>query len=331
MANLIISLDCELLWGIDHVGGNDKYTYLKKGFQNYYDWLFDKFEEHQICATFAFVGAMDLDATSLEKIVNDADGLNASYKHRIHNIIAKSQSDDRSWFDRSLIKRCHKSDINHEIASHSFTHPSFQADFMGPKEASFEYKMSYDILSKYNPNLSTFIFPENHINFLSELKYSNFNIYRSHEKNWYSNLPIKPLFHFLDQSIPATPNDVYLGKDSFENFHIPASKLVFAYDGIRKIIPDDIRYTKHIKGIENAIANNSSYHLWFHPWNMGSSKRYFRLLDKLFQEIGRKCSQGDLECKTMGDFYTDSSIYPSSEPNLINKNKTLNINTQEQF
>lgn len=298
----IISLDCELLWGSHYAGGERRFKYLKEGFTQYYDGLVKLLDEYEIRATFAYVGAVAMPRENFKDKVSDFKFL-PKYRFWVEDLLVHSHclADVPSWHNEKIIDVVLRSKQKHEIASHSFTHIRF-SDFDDSIIAELEYAASHEILSKYvGERIKTFIFPENQISHLSEFKRSPYAIYRGKDDNWYSWLPFKRLFHFVDQMITVSPRPVTLKTDEYGNYYVPGSIMLFAYDGIRKLIPDWLRYIKIRRGIDRAIAEKGIFHLWFHPWNLGSSPRMIKLVEKILAYVSRCRNEGALVVSTVGD------------------------------
>ena len=289
-----ISLDCELLWGSHYVGGEKRYPYLKHGFSEYYRGLLDLCERYKISATFAFVGAIAMSAEEFNRKVAHIP-VDSPYGNWLESISAAqiAAETESSWYARGIIDSILASKQKHEIASHSFTHLRFNR-IDAPEVAAFELAASAVTLSKYcGARLKTFIFPENRLGHLKEFKSSPYFIYRGEDDTWYKNLPLQSFFHFIDQVLPIPPRPVTLATDEYGNTYVPGSILLFAYDGVR--------YLKVKNGIDRAIAEKKIFHLWFHPWNLGSSPRMLKLLERVFVYVDKCRAEGSLSVATIGD------------------------------
>ncbi len=297
IGKFVISLDCELIWGVHHYGGIKRYPYLQS-YESSYNFLIDLFSTYKINATFAFVGSIALNKKEFRDDINNS--LGNYYKKWLNEIEDKSAKRPELWFNRDIIQKILDSDQNHEIASHSFSHPNFINEQFTKKMAINEFTLSNKILKKImNEDIKSYIYPENGIGHLDIFKDSKYEIYRGKNKSWYENLPLNRIFHFIDQSLPITPPSVKLSSDIYGNKYLPGSLMLFAYDGIRKIIPDNIRFLKIKKGIDKAIEKKQVFHLWFHPWNIGSSVRMRNLFEKVIKYVEKKSSENLLEVATM--------------------------------
>ncbi len=297
----VLSLDCELLWGSHYYGGQSKFNYLKKGFNKYYDDLLILLDHYNMAATFAFVALSVVDRAEfndLIKLINDED-----HKKWLIEILEKSAEDEPLfWHNKELLRNVSSRKQRHEIASHSLSHLPFTHALCNVSVAKQEISLSHTILEKYlkTGQPKTYIFPENSLGYLDMLSQSPFLIYRGATAAWYNCLPLKRFFHFLDQLIPIAPPSVSLLKDKYNNFYLPGSLLLLPYDGIRSVIPDWLRFLKIKRGIDNAIKRGEIFHLWFHPWNLGSSSRMKHVLERVLEYVYQQRANGKLEVVTMG-------------------------------
>jgi hypothetical protein len=197
--------------------------------------------------------------------------------------------------------------LGHEIGSHSLTHIRFTDPEVTPDIASFELDRSCSILSEFlgGRSITSFIFPESRVGHLETLARSKISLYRDQNRYWYEKLPYQRGWHFLDQFLAIRPRTVGLSRDQAGNLCVGGSMTILGYDGIRSAISDSARFRKIKKGIDAAIATGMVFHLWFHPWNLGSSERMGELLDAVLDYVGKKAKEGLIEASTMSDMIAD--------------------------
>lgn len=87
-------------------------------------------------------------------------------------------SANKDYYGADLIKMIKNSPISHEIASHSFSHVDLGDSETTAEVAVYEIRQSAAILRRDNPELSTFVFPNNHVAHLDIVKASGFTSYR---------------------------------------------------------------------------------------------------------------------------------------------------------
>jgi len=296
----VLSLDCELSWGSHYYGGQSRFGYLKNGFNQYYDDLLLLLDQYNIAATFAFVALSIVDRAEFDDLIKSMN--DEGYKKWLMELFEKSAADEPSfWHNVGLVRNVMSRKQQHEIASHSLSHLPFTHACCSTYAARQEINLSHKILEQCSGlgQTVTYIFPENHLDHLDIVRQSPFLLYRGATISWYDGLPFKRLLHFLDQFVPIAPPSVSLSKDKFNNFFLPGSLLLLPYDGIRKMIPDDLRFLKIKRGIDKAVKEGGIFHLWFHPWNLGSSTRMKQVLERVLEYVCWQRECGNLEVVRM--------------------------------
>lgn len=87
-------------------------------------------------------------------------------------------SSDKDYYGADLIRMIKDSAISHEIASHGFSHVDLSDSETTEDIAIYEIRQSAEILKRDNPELSTFVFPNNHVAYLDDVKKCGFTSYR---------------------------------------------------------------------------------------------------------------------------------------------------------
>jgi hypothetical protein len=155
---------------------------------------------------------------------------------------------DELWSGIDIINLIKKEKI-HELASHSYSHEDFSK--IDKKTAILEFS---------KPKAFSFVFPRNHIKYLSLLKKAGFKAYRgideSNSKKHFIQL-INLLFSVKPKTaIPIKKNGL---------IEIPSSMYFVSNRGPRKYIPYGLRMKRAKLGIDRAIIKNEIFHLWLHP------------------------------------------------------------------
>jgi hypothetical protein len=152
---------------------------------------------------------------------------------------------------------------------------------------------------KYKLPLKSIVYPRNQVAYTDTLKDYGIIAYRGVEQNWYGNR--RGLFHLIDRALglpPPTYDPVSL-KVGDKLVNLPASQFLMAYDGIRGRIPTASRVRQARLGMDRAVRRNQLYHLWFHPFNLGTSEKMFDALDQILTEVARLRDAGKLHVMTM--------------------------------
>ena len=198
------------------------------------------------------------------------------------------------------------SKIKHHIASHSYSHLNFKTSNV--KQVSEDFEKSIYFFKKYNTYVDTLVFPRNQINHLNILKKYNFNFYRSVDQSWYKSVSQVNIFagkiaNLIDKTFPIKTNTISPKKNKFGLLEIPSSMLLISRGGIRYPVTNFSMFQKIKSGIDRAITNNETFHLWFHPSNFYSyTKDQFKLLEKILKYVNLKRSKKLLEVIKLNEF-----------------------------
>ncbi|MEO0562322.1 MAG: hypothetical protein AAF125_09410, partial [Chloroflexota bacterium] len=127
--------------------------------------------------------------------------------------------------------------------------------------------------------------------------------------DWYARFPkaIKRPAHLIDRVMAITPPTYPLTAERIEDglVNLPASQFLMSYDGVRARIPTESRVQQAEKGLQRAVNRNEMFHLWFHPFNLGSSDAMFDALTQILALVYDYRAAGALQVRTMGAVATD--------------------------
>lgn len=184
---------------------------------------------------------------------------------------------DQLWYGADTIKEI-KKQKDQEIGSHSYSHQVFTD--ISRKEAGQE-------ISKNKSK--SFVFPRNKVKYLKLLKSHGFKSYRGVDKRpWELFYPgIPPVYETIIKN---------------QLVNIPGSFYFVSGRGLRKYIPQGLRYFKSKLGIDNAVKQRKIFHLWFHPIDfVDDSQKLFSDFEKVLKYADSKRKLGVLDIKTMED------------------------------
>lgn len=178
------------------------------------------------------------------------------------------------WHGKDIVEMIKNTPLQ-EVGSHSYSHEIF--DQIDVKTAENEAQ---------NPlNLKSFVFPRNKIKYLEILKKNGFTNFRSPDQSEYELL------------LPRIP-PVVEASNKKDLVDIPGSMYLVSGRGIRKFIPNGLRYWKCRLGIDSAIRNNKIFHIWAHPIDMATDTE--KILTDLEKTLIYAKSKKDLKIMTMG-------------------------------
>lgn len=270
---LNISIDFELAWSRakrqNGATSNQESVSRGRKAREVMPLILDLSNQYNIPITFAIVGHLALNSCSEHK----KPPLFQPYWFREDwfNIDpGENYSNRQLYFAADIMQDIIKSPVKHEIASHSFTHVNFGDDATTDEVAQYEVSESARALEKFEPNLTTFVFPKNKPAFLGYLKKSGFKIYRS------------------DKSIR-------IQKDELGLWQFPVGLW----------ISPTVHNTKEIINLlDRAVEKKSLVNVWFHGYEFDSLRSAKSFLEPIFKAADQRREMG-LETKTMRDIIYD--------------------------
>jgi len=277
---VVISLDAELAWGFhDHEElPQARVAAARDGWQ----WLLDQFETRSIPATWAVVGHL---------MLAECDGRH-EYHPATEGWFERDPGGDEHrsprWFGRSLVEAIVDSGPDHEIGSHTFSHPEFGASETTRDAADAEVRRAMAVTAEWDLSLSSFVFPRNNLGHRDVLAEHGVDCYRGRAPDrWYDDAPLRPLGKAVSYAAGRTPPPIVRPRiDSRGLVEIPASLYLFSFEGLagdalRRVRGDPV-VRRVERGLEALRDQAGLLHLWLHPNNLQTAadrRRIERVLD----------------------------------------------------
>jgi peptidoglycan/xylan/chitin deacetylase (PgdA/CDA1 family) len=172
--------------------------------------------------------------------------------------------------ENSIVNLFLESSTQHEIASHGYSHKVFTA--LSEIEAEDELRMISFGMNKCGVKPKSFVFPKNQIAHLKLLEKYGYIAFRGKGDFSEDGMYVKRCGNLFD-----------VHPSIFSEFYNSAI--------LKKILNVAVKY-------------RAPFHIWFHPWNLGSSpeaaaKRIAKGLAPLMEHAKQKKKQGVLEFETM--------------------------------
>ncbi len=293
----ILSLDTEIAWG----------TYRNldaraPAFDRYPDLLnrlIRLLNIYEIPATWAIVGHLLLEPGQRTPLADiQYSFANAPDSQRLAN-------HNPGWFyGRYIVDAIQNARVPQEIGSHTMTHllatdPAVTRDhFAAQLDAVTRLHAAHDL-----PPPRSLVYPQNGVAHTGLLPDYGFTTYRGAAADWHAQMPspLKRPAHLLDRMMGFTP-PTYTPADCLEAdglVNLPASQFLMSYDGVRAQIPTQARLRQARLGLADAIQSGGIYHLWFHPFNLGSSEAMFDALIRILSLVWEGRHRGQLTVMTM--------------------------------
>lgn len=281
----VISLDTELAWGTFDLPIRKRYEKHFSETRYVINEMLNMFSEHNISATWAIVGHLFLDECTDVNGVKHPEIVRPNfnwYQEDWFSLDPCSTIDEAPfWYGKDIVESIKNCRVHQEIGSHSFSHVIFGDRGCTYDVATTEIAAAKRLATEFGIELKSFVYPRNSEGYHRVLYEHGFICYRGKTNFWYDKLPNKlsRLAHFADQFFAIPPPSITPCFHHEGLVNIPDSMFYMPTDGIRKVIPINSRVSKAIRGLDRAVRNKEIFHLWFHPFNVGSNSR--KLLDGL--------------------------------------------------
>ncbi|WP_137286471.1 polysaccharide deacetylase family protein [Halorussus salinisoli] len=297
MGSAVISLDAELAWGFHHYPEppNDVLRHAR----GVWGQLCRLFDEYEIPATWAITGHLMLDA--------------CRDPHRGHPAgerCCTTATDDlpagKLWFGDGLVDTVASADVDHEIASHGFTHVHFEHESMDRGFAADELAACVEAADARGFDPSSFVFPVNRVEYRDLLADHGFDCYRGHPAGESDRGPIRRRATKLASGIVGRPAPPVVTPhvDEYGLVDVPASLYLFDFQGVARSIlgrvTTDPVVRRAVAGIDAAARSEGVFHMWLHPHDVRGPRDVARLDSILSHVAARRRSHG-LRVETMGD------------------------------
>jgi peptidoglycan/xylan/chitin deacetylase (PgdA/CDA1 family) len=263
----VISLDFELAWGTRGRPAAAKVGPYLDGAREAIRGMLDLFEEFDISATWATVGALLMSQPGAQ---------------RRHRMITSSRFDDippgdhisaPNWYAEDVLDQILNCSVPQEIGCHTLTHLYVNTEPEGRQELADELDLFLELFNELGlPRPRSFVFPKAYQAHFDLLADRDFYAYRGPEDRWYEHLPgTLPAagIRLVDSIAGFTPQVRLCSHHSHNLWMVPASQFYAPFMGVGRYVPLQSRVRKAINGLNHAARHGGVYHLWTHPFNMG--------------------------------------------------------------
>lgn len=290
VGSVVISLDAELGWGFHDLEDPpiDRVESGRRGWKRMLSML----EHYDVPATWAVVGHLMLESC-------DGD-------HAAHPAPPGWFERERtSWRDRpdlrfgtDLVDGVIDADVDHELASHSFSHVLFGEPSTTRELATAEFERSQEIAADWGHSLESFVYPRNDVGHRDALAESGFRAYRGR-----SPTP-DGVRGLVDSRVRNRTLLVHPALDEHGLVNVPASIFLFGFEGpartVAESVWEDPMVVQARRGIDEAAAGDGVFHVWLHPNNL-TTERDDERMRTIVEYIAEKREETPLTVETMGD------------------------------
>jgi hypothetical protein len=278
--SFIVSLDFELLWGVQDHRTIADYGANILGGRKAIPAMLGLFSEYGIHATWATVGLLFFDKKS--DLLSACPTVKPSYDNSAlspYSGIAKigeGESADPYHFGKSLIELI-QSCPGQEVGTHTFSH--YYCQEPGQTKESFRAGMvaAIEAASRMGITLTSLVFPRNQSNKEDLFVCAELGIkcFRGNESSWFYRQGSREgesnftrAARLADAYINLSGDNTFVVNDGVDLVNVPASHFLRPYS--RKLaFADPLRRHRTTHAIRHAAKKGESYHLWWHPHNFG--------------------------------------------------------------
>lgn len=284
-ATITLSIEIELAWGGDGVE-----SYLSSGRKKeaeYLNKIIKKCEEVGVPITFDIVGAL-IDPEQRED--------------SCHNL--NSSCGNIKDYTPEMIEQLRMSDVNHEFATHTYSHYVFddQDKFIKEVNKSISVHEEYGLGTPVS-----FVGPRNKIPPIELLEQVGIDVVRM-PISYPQQHNILRFFSLLCRDHPISNIEHSGIVKTYSTWETSLTAPYFLPMGQKpahftyKWIPIEFRKRIHQKylhsALNRAISEESHAHLWTHLYNL-SNPIQWELVSRFLEELGRRQQEGEVQIKTM--------------------------------
>ena len=310
-SNFLISLDFELIWGM-HEGDivNSSYNENIKGGRKAIPEVLKLFKKYGIHATWAVVGLMFAENVEEARKYFPKVHMQPTYENMnmspypLIDSIDTPETDRALYFAPELIEQIAKTE-GQEIASHTFSH--FYCREAGQTTEQFEADMlaAKAIASDKGYALKTVVLPRDqcvraYIDVLTKL---GFDAYRDDYTDWiHEKIKSRPLLRVLrmiDSYLPLTGFGGYVPEKENGIYRLIGSRMFRPYCKPLAFM-EKMKITRIKKQMLHAAKNGLTFHLWWHPHNIGVMTQYhLKMLEEILAYYDFLKKQYGMQSKNM--------------------------------
>jgi len=300
----ILSLDVELAWGTYGPANVARLAPYFDGERDSIRRLLALLDQVAIPATWAVVGHLMLDRCD-----GHPDVLQPHYAWSAGPDAARDPCSDIAraprFYAPDVIALIRAARVPHEIGSHTFTHVIAADPAVTPDIWHSQMAKCAALHAEHGLPLRSIVYPQNRIAYVDTLPQYGITAYRGQEQNWYARWQgegvLGRVCHLIDRALglPPPTYDPAALRVGERLVNLPASQFLMGAEGVRRFIPVESRVQQARLGLDRAVTRGQLFHLWFHPFNLGTGDGMFPTLERILQDVARRRDAGDLRVMTM--------------------------------
>jgi peptidoglycan/xylan/chitin deacetylase (PgdA/CDA1 family) len=309
----VISLDCELFWGVRDKRQMQDYRRNLLGDRQVVPRLLELFDEFGVHATWAFVGFLFYsDRASLLAELPERLPHYANPRYSAYAEIASLGEDERFdpfRFGGSLIEEV----LRHpgqEIASHTFSHFYCLEEGQTLEDFTADLRANCRAARRYGIDLRSLVFPRNQVNpdYLEACWDLGIHAYRGNTSSWLyramneeDESSVRRALRYADAFANLSGNRIVRPEGNGGRIPVDVKASRFLYPQYPWSAPfDGMRVRRIANEMRAAARHGCCYHIWWHPHNFGvNQEANLRILRRILEEYGRLHDEFGFQARSM--------------------------------
>lgn len=310
---LIVSLDFELFWGMQDCVDFKDYEANVLGGRAAIPKMLELFSKYDIHATWATVGF--LFGKNKEEVREFFPMQMPSYKdaslstYRCFDVAGADEASAPCYYAGSMIRQI--ADTPHqEIGSHTFSHFYCREAGQTPEQFLADMEAAKEIAAAKGYSVTSVVLPRNQCEpeYTQVLSQLGFTSYRDEENDWiHKKVKYRPLLRLLrlaDVYLPLTGQGGYRPKLENGIVNLTGSRMYKPYFKPLAFL-EGLKIRRIKKQMRYAAENNLTFHLWWHPHNVGVHTAFhMQQLEEIFsyyKELKEKYGMRSLNMREAAD------------------------------
>jgi peptidoglycan/xylan/chitin deacetylase (PgdA/CDA1 family) len=326
MASVVVSVDAEL--------SNHRPPTERAKRRARYGWrrLLSLFETYDVPATWAVVGRLCTTEDTLAPLADEewfTDGATESFDRDAAAVVAERRALARDLTAPWLVDALAENPVEHDIGSHSYSHPRFSN--VSRELAVADVEAATAALEGWNPDPDSFVYPFNAVAHRDVLAQAGFTCYREtldpgagqerpdpdrhayhplelapEAPKWWAGMAIDRLSEAYRYILSESPPPVVEPE-------VQDNGLVAVPASLPQLYRMPLRLRQAVRawrgcpieriskaGIDAAVEQDGIFHFWFHPADF-DVEADFRSLASILEYVAERRDAGDLAVETMAD------------------------------
>lgn len=305
----LLSLDTELAWGGMHNCSFEQREHLYAGTRRAIKELIGLLERYEVQATWAVVGHLLLESCKPQDGVKHPELVRPDYTWFSGDWLADDPCTDAGsdpyWYAPDIVEDVLACSVPQEIGCHGFSHMIAADPGCSAECFESEIRASLQVASRRGLTLKSFVFPRNAVAHLDVLARYGFTAFRGvvpAGRN-YRRLPgpLKKIANGARWSFPLLPLTAEPSREE-GMWNLPATSFYMHRMSAARLVPIRMRVHRAIRGIDLAVRQRSTFHMYFHPFNLASDPEgLLGGLGQILRYVRDRRDDGVLQTATMGE------------------------------